>query len=69
MTDKKMPLCIKLNKNIRERFKQVTHERNTTMQNVLNGFVSYYIENPHRFLIENNTSIVINTEVLNDESI
>ena len=65
MSDKKMPLCIKLDKDIREKFKNMTHERKSTMQNTLNAFVSYYITNPDQFSVRNNTSIVINGENTN----
>ena len=60
MNDEKLPLCIKLEKEIRRKFKKITHERQVTMQTVLEGFVAYYITNPEAFSVNNNTSIVIN---------
>ena len=65
MNDKKLPLCIKLDKKTRDKFKQITHERETTMQSTLKAFVSYYITNPDQFLIQTNASIIINGEIPN----
>lgn len=67
MDDQKLPLCIKLDKETRDKFKQLTHERSTTMQNTLKAFVSYYIENPDQFKVKNNTSIIINSEVIDGQ--
>jgi hypothetical protein len=60
--NEKLPLCIKLDKNIRDKFKQLTHEKSTTMQGVILAFIGYYIEHPAQFLVQNNSSMSINEQ-------
>jgi len=66
MSDQKLPLCIKLDREKRDKFKQITHDRNTTMQKVLDGFIDCYIEKPDMFYIKSVTSITINQEPVNE---
>ena len=55
----KVPLCIKLDEGIRDKFKEIAHNRRTTMQSVLNGFVAVYISNPDAFVVKNDTTLII----------
>lgn len=59
MKDKKLPLCIKLDRETREKFKRITHDRQTTMQSVLKAFVAFYIVNPDSISVQNNSSMTI----------
>lgn len=61
----KTPLCIKLDKDTRDKFKELTHSRRTTMQGVLTGFVAYYLSNPDIFEIKNDTILLIQEGVTN----
>jgi predicted DNA-binding protein len=49
---KVQPVNLKLPKEVKERFKEITHNKNTSMQNLLLAFVNAYIENPEKFKIK-----------------
>ena len=70
-SQKKLPLCIKLDKETRNKFKELTHLKSTTMQSTILAFIGYYIQYPSRFLIQNSSSFSINeptSEVQSDRS-
>lgn len=43
---------LKLSNDIRKKFKDVTHDRGTTMQAVLSAFTESFLENPDKFKIK-----------------
>jgi len=43
---------LKLPENIRRKFKDITHDRGTTMQAVLFAFTESFIESPDKFKIK-----------------
>jgi len=62
----KVPLCIKLNREVRKDFNKITHNRDTTMQSVLSSFITYYIKNPDKFKVQCDISMSINEEIENE---
>lgn len=46
------PVNLKLPKEIQERFKEITHQQKTSMQDVLFAFVNSYIEHPEQFQVK-----------------
>jgi predicted DNA-binding protein len=49
---KVQPVNLKLPKDIKEQFKRISHDKGTSMQNLLLAFVNAYIENPEKFKIK-----------------
>ena len=43
---------LKLPKSVRKDFKNITHDRGTTMQAVLSAFTESFVENPDKFKIK-----------------
>ncbi len=43
---------LKLPENTRKKFKNVTHDRGTTMQAVLSAFTESFVESPEKFKIK-----------------
>jgi hypothetical protein len=62
----RVPLCIKLDKEIRRDFNKITHSRDTTMQSVISSFITYYIKNPDKFKLQYDISMSINEGVSNE---
>jgi hypothetical protein len=49
--EKLKPINLKVSPDVREKFKQITHQQKTSMQDVLYAFVHYYIQHPEKFNI------------------
>ena len=64
----KVAFILKLSRPCREKFKKITHDQRTTMQEVIEAFVNSYIEDPARFSIKVNIEMkyIQNGKVSND---
>jgi hypothetical protein len=51
---------LKLFRGRRDKFKQITHDCGTTMQEVMEAFIGSYIEDPNKFQIRVNMELKIN---------
>jgi hypothetical protein len=51
---------LKLSRGRRDKFKQITHDCGTTMQEVMEAFIGSYVEDPDKFQIRVNMELKIN---------
>lgn len=60
MKSNKKHVTLKLDSDIKDKFKKTANEQGTLMQDLLEIFVKNYIENPQKFIIKKEFKIGVN---------